>query len=271
MLSNAEQEGQPPATRAPGWRSVFTPGGFIRRYGRLSPRPWRVDSVLELVLGLLTLLGLLALVALGVDWLTGGLALGTRRFNVSIGGTLLFQALALALVARFLRQNQLTWTQAFGLGHPQWGRALLVGLVAGVLVFPPNLTLMWVSQRLLEWQSLPAVPQEAVQTLRTTNVAAQKVLLGLLAILTAPVVEETLFRGLLYPALKQVGFPRLALWGTSVVFAITHANLMTFLPLTFFAVVLTLLYERTDNLLAPMVTHSLFNAGNFIWVLVANQ
>jgi membrane protease YdiL (CAAX protease family) len=42
---------------------------------------------------------------------------------------------------------------------------------------------------------------------------------------------------------------------------------MTFVPLTILAVALTLLYEATDTLVAPIVTHSLFNAANFYWLL----
>jgi membrane protease YdiL (CAAX protease family) len=53
------------------------------------------------------------------------------------------------------------------------------------------------------------------------------------------------------------------LWGTSLVFALTHANVATFLPLTFLAMVLVFLYERTGNLLAPIAAHSLFNAANY--------
>ena len=49
--------------------------------------------------------------------------------------------------------------------------------------------------------------------------------------LLAPVAEELLFRGILYPAIKQAGFPRLALWGTSLLFAAMHMNLVTFVPL----------------------------------------
>jgi len=40
------------------------------------------------------------------------------------------------------------------------------------------------------------------------------------------------------------------------------------LPLTFLAVVLTLLYEATDNLLAPIFAHGLFNFVNFLYVLI---
>jgi membrane protease YdiL (CAAX protease family) len=77
------------------------------------------------------------------------------------------------------------------------------------------------------------------------------------------VVEEIFFRGMLYPAIKQAGFPRLAIWGVSLLFALVHFNLVSFIPLFVLAILLTALYEYTDNLLAPISAHALFNALNF--------
>ena len=77
-----------------------------------------------------------------------------------------------------------------------------------------------------------------------------------------PPAEESFFRGILYPWIKRAGFPRLALWGTALAFAATHSNLMSFIPLAAFALALTLLYERTGNLLAPIAAHAFFNAAN---------
>jgi len=91
------------------------------------------------------------------------------------------------------------------------------------------------------------------------------------AIAGAPVVEEIIFRGILYPALKQHGWPRLALWGTSLLFALTHANAATLLPLSFLAMLLVFLYERTGNLLAPILTHSLFNAANYFALVYQSE
>jgi membrane protease YdiL (CAAX protease family) len=54
---------------------------------------------------------------------------------------------------------------------------------------------------------------------------------------------------------------------TSVTFGAIHLNVMTFLPLTFFGLVLIWLYERTGNLLAPILSHSLFNLANFFFLL----
>jgi hypothetical protein len=92
--------------------------------------------------------------------------------------------------------------------------------------------------------------------------------LGVTAILLAPVAEEIFFRGVLYPAIKQAGFPRVAWWGTALFFAVVHVNLVTFVPLTVLALALIALYERTDNLLAPITAHAMFNALNFTTLLL---
>jgi uncharacterized protein len=99
--------------------------------------------------------------------------------------------------------------------------------------------------------------------LRRSDAWGNRFALGFAAILIVPWAEEMLFRGILYPAVKQWGFPRLACWGTSMAFGAIHFNLVTFLPLTLLALVLVRLYERTGNLLAPITAHSLFNAVNF--------
>jgi membrane protease YdiL (CAAX protease family) len=55
---------------------------------------------------------------------------------------------------------------------------------------------------------------------------------------------------------------------SSVVFGAIHSNLVAFLPLTLFAVLLVMLYESTDTLLAPIVAHSLFNAIAFLGIII---
>jgi membrane protease YdiL (CAAX protease family) len=72
----------------------------------------------------------------------------------------------------------------------------------------------------------------------------------------------------LYPWIKKAGFPKLAFVGTSLVFAIIHLNLMTLLPLFVLALILTGLYEKTNNLLAPIAGHALFNAVNLVMLYV---
>jgi len=78
------------------------------------------------------------------------------------------------------------------------------------------------------------------------------------------VAEEFIFRGLLYPLVKQLGSPRFAWFGVNALFALIHLDAGTLVPLFVLALALTWLYERTDNLLAPIAGHSLFNVANLV-------
>ena len=152
--------------------------------------------------------------------------------------------------------------------------AVLLGLVVALIFLPLGWGLQQASA--LVMTHLPHFklePQEQlpVHALRMSMSWGGRLALGAAAVLLAPVAEEALFRGIIYPAIKQFGYPRLALWGTSLLFAAVHMNVVTFVPLATLAVVLTMLYERTDNLLAPITAHVLFNALNFATLLVLQQ
>jgi len=84
------------------------------------------------------------------------------------------------------------------------------------------------------------------------------------AIVIAPATEEFMFRGLLYPLVKQCGSPRIAFFGVSAIFAGIHMDAASLLPLFVLALMLTWLYEKTDNLLAPIAVHSIFNTVNLV-------
>ena len=83
--------------------------------------------------------------------------------------------------------------------------------------------------------------------------------------------EEFIFRGVLYPFVKQLGWPRLAWFGVSFLFALIHLDAATFVPLFVLALALTWLYEKTDNLLAPITAHGLFNAANLVLLFLSNM
>src|SRR6185436_16944421 len=100
--------------------------------------------------------------------------------------------------------------------------AFLFGVIAACIFFPIGQKLQWISYLLME--NLPQLAlkpqeQEAVQTLRVATSWVNRLTLGTVTILLAPLGEELLFRGIIYPWIKQLGFPRLALWLTSLLFA----------------------------------------------------
>lgn len=175
---------------------------------------------------------------------------------------LIVEPLVLVLLDQFLREHRISWGEAFGLNE-QAAVAILFGLMAAIIFLPLGWLLQWASAQSMVHLRLHPEEQEVVQTLKASSTLLNQVSLGIVAIFLAPIVEEVCFRGILYPAIKATGFPRLALWVAAIVFAWMHFNVVTFIPLLLLAIVLTMLYEFTGNLLASIAAHSLFNTVNF--------
>lgn len=79
------------------------------------------------------------------------------------------------------------------------------------------------------------------------------------AVLVAPLVEETVFRGLLYPALRRRLGVRGAVVLSSALFGLVH-GLSHMAPLAILGVFLAFLVERTGALIACVAAHMAFNA-----------
>ena len=188
--------------------------------------------------------------------------------------TLTIYGAGLVLVVRFLREHQMSWAEGFGLAN-RWSRAVLLGMLIALIFLPVGWGLQQASaQAMTHLPHFKLQPQEqpVIQALRAAaSCWWDRLALGVTAVLLAPVAEEVFFRGILYPAIKQAGYPRLALWGTALFFAVVHVNMVTFVPLTVLALALTALYERTDNLLAPITAHAMFNALNFVTLLLLQE
>jgi membrane protease YdiL (CAAX protease family) len=176
------------------------------------------------------------------------------------------QGSALILIPHFLKEQNLSWREAFGFGNSR-RQAIMLGVILACVFLPVGMGLQWLSAQAMvhlpHWQLKPE-QQEAVQTLQLAVTWWPRLVLGVVTIVLAPAAEEMIFRGILYPAIKGAGFPRVALWGSAFLFAAIHLNLVTFIPLVAFALGLTVLYERTDNLWGPIIAHALFNAMNFV-------
>lgn len=231
----------------------------------LSEKPWKGEAVLRLVLGLFVAFGIGGLAVEIVEKFGAKLSSIDRQFIETVCLTISFQGLGLVLVAWFLREQQLSWSAAFGFRSSSPVRVILLGAIAGLLVLPIAWGLQELSVSISNIFDLDTTPQEIIKKLQSgKETPSHQAYLFFVAVLVAPVIEEILFRGIFYPTIKQLGFRRIAFWGTAALFAATHMNVQTFLPLFFFAVILTLLYEETDNLLTPIIAHSAFNAANFL-------
>lgn len=180
-------------------------------------------------------------------------------------GTLTFQGVTWMLIPLFLRWHQMHWRDAFGLRRIELSRAWFP-IVPIVIVFLPAMA--WLLQYLsayaltkIGWQ--PG-NETAVTVLNSARSWWLRIYLCAFTVLIGPVAEEFIFRGLLYPFLKQHSRPWLAWIGVSLLFALIHWDAATFVALFVLALVLTWLYEKTDSLLAPITAHAFFNAVNLV-------
>ena len=96
----------------------------------------------------------------------------------------------------------------------------------------------------------------------------------------APILEELLFRGLIYKRLRNICKPFVAAIISSLAFGITHGNLVQFLYAFFAGMLMAYVYEKYKNIWAPIIFHlfanilSMLGAGfidgvHFIWIKVA--
>ena len=82
----------------------------------------------------------------------------------------------------------------------------------------------------------------------------------------SPIVEEEVFRGIVYNSLRRnIGiFP--AMLGSALLFGAIHGNMVQMLYGTIMGTVMALLYEKYGKLLAPILFHSAANMAIYICV-----
>lgn len=81
----------------------------------------------------------------------------------------------------------------------------------------------------------------------------------LATVVAAPVVEELVFRGLIYKRLRRHYNAVLCALVSSIVFGITHGNIVQFLYAFIVGMALAYVFEKYNNLWAPILLHAMAN------------
>jgi membrane protease YdiL (CAAX protease family) len=238
--------------------------------GVTSEKTWRPDSVLMLISSILILIAVANLAPALAEKLSEKLNWKLGDWP-KIGGIIIIHAGVLVMLGIFIRHHELSWTDFFGLYSPHAGSAMCRGIGLGLLVVPVLLAINWGAAYLLRNLNHPSPEQDVVILVKGNQNVFLRGGLAFAALVSAPLVEESIFRGVLYPAIKQHAHRLIALLFTSLLFAAIHSNLMTFIPLTIFAILLAILYDRTRVLMACVLAHLTFNAVNFAMLLNENR
>lgn len=233
----------------------------VRRH--LPPERYRGPAVLVLVL---LVLGFAFLVALpfGADAtaLTGGegelsafgaavLLLSTQVALLLVSWLLVFRPRALAGLPSLPGRDP-SGAVSSGLG---WGLVAWFGatVVAALVVSG------------LQAVGIDPEPQVAGQAIATID----PWLVVLSVVIMAPIAEEIFFRGVVFNALLREGGRRWAYLGSAALFGVIHLELVAIVPLFLLGLALAWIYERTNNLLAPIAMHATVNGISTALALLA--
>ena len=234
----------------------------------LTHKPWKPESLLWL--GCTFMLALSPGAVVAGQFADGSVAQMAANITVLPVAILVAVAVWLQVNRRFY-QSSISLAAAFGFNRNNTGRCLMLGLVTGLGLVLISMVLALLTSQLIHALGDQVEPQKLVTLIAEESSKKENIrtliFFVVMAVVVAPIAEEILFRGILYPAIKQVGYPRLAVIGTALFFALFHVNLLTFASLMAVALVLIALYEFTDNLLAPIIAHAVFNASNLIMLI----
>ncbi len=206
-------------------------------------------------------------VALTLSALFGWMAIGLfsapeKPFNEKdILGSLFTQALFGGAVLVYLALRKIPFRDYLGLGQrPVW-KSLLFGFILMLGIFP----FVGILANVLN--SEPSGEQAAVKFFRGSTSLQARLMLAFMAVIVAPVIEEMVFRGLLYRIFKVYFGKISAMFFTSVLFAAIHGNVPTLLPLTLLAFGLTAGLELTGSLVVNIAMHATFNGISLLFLL----
>lgn len=167
------------------------------------------------------------------------------------------------------RGTRLGWRLSRG-----W-RWLVAGISAAGLFALPILGLyqiilnLYLRYALAQQVGLGTFPEEhpLVPVITGAPVWPTKVVLIVAACAIVPALEETLFRGILYGALRKDWPFAPAAIASGLVFAVAHLSAPPLLPYLLLGVLFAYLYERYGSLLAPWAAHGAFNGFNLAILL----
>jgi CAAX protease family protein len=235
---------------------------------RHPPAPWKVrDAVLVMGAGFLFLVAAL-ITTLGVFELQGGsLADSDARAVISTlvsAGFYLF--LLWMIYVTVVHRYRVTW-RSLGIRPVSWQWLAAVPFIFALLTF--SYVLMYRAGVAVFG---PATHWPKPLTTTTVNAAQLPHLVAVVIVtnvLLTPLVEELLFRGVLYQALRRSMPIGSSVLVSSLVFAAMHMSLVLFIPFMLMGIILAIVYERSESIVPTILLHAC-NNGIILLIIAGN-
>lgn len=185
------------------------------------------------------------------------------EFGHIVSGAIIYASIVIFLLGLLVYRN-LTPSNVFGFGSVSFAPALGRSLLWLGAAYP---LLMLVQAMVYGAAGGEMSPQDVVEFLQNAETPRDRLAVLAMAVVVAPVAEEMIFRGYLYPVGKKYLGPFLSMAVTSLLFAVLHGHVGSIPALFTLAMCLGLAYEKSGSLMIPMIMHAVFNAVSVTAIL----
>ena len=184
-------------------------------------------------------------------------------------GSLIY-TLAVALVVLFaVMHSRSTIKQLFSSVESTFKRSISKGVIYGIAAIPPVIIITALMSMVIGDLGLVAESQPVIEWMTNPETTvATRIVIILCAVVIAPVIEEVIFRGILFPAvLKNNSFIPAALL-VGCLFSLIHFHAPSFLSIFVLNIFFCTGYASTGSLVTPIVMHMIFNGTATFFALI---
>lgn len=186
-----------------------------------------------------------------------------------ISGSLLY-ALAVALVVLFAALvSRSTLKRLFISEGSSFKVSLLKGVVYGIATIPPIILITAIMGTVIGELGLTTEGQPVIEWLTNSETSIMaRIAIIFSAVVVAPVIEEVVFRGILFPTiLKGRSFFFSALL-VGCIFSLIHFHAPSFLSILVLNIFFCAGYASTGSIVTPIVMHMVFNGSATCFALL---
>jgi len=186
-----------------------------------------------------------------------------------IVGSLVYAMSAVLLVAYAVFHGRTSVRYLFHSPKTNLKSAVSKGLLFGVAAIPPTMLITMLTNNLLNRAGFETESQSVIKWLSSpdTSVAA-RIAIFMSAVIVAPMAEEVIFRGILFPSVykrKSWFFSSMLI---SCIFSLIHFHPPSFISIFVLSLFFCAGYSVTGSLVTPIVMHMVFNGSATFFMLI---
>lgn len=133
-----------------------------------------------------------------------------------------------------------------------------VGICALIVFGVSGISLLWLQLA----GRIPSLAENLEVLERSSDMMSENVFLGiLLAVIIAPIIEELIFRGVIFQTLEKIKGGWFPVICSSLLFGLGHGIFMQIVYCFIMGLVLAIVYKKTRNIMYPILIHA---SNNFV-------